>query len=168
MYMKKILFIFIILVVIGTVVFFGQSSLFTGNLNSRLAFFKESPSKDKVVEGAFITYQEAASLLTSAALKAKRIDGAKAAVFMQQFASSQNISRAALADMAVKIFGLTYPAANITKVADVAANDSYFYSVMTCVANGCMDIEFKPNNLAMRQFAEKMAQNLSGKLSGNN
>lgn len=166
--MKKIIIILIILVAVGAVLFFGKSSLFTGNLNSRLAFFKESPSKDQVVEGAFITYQEAASLLTFAALKAKRIDDVKAASFIQQFASSQKISRAALADMAVKIFGLTYPAANTTKVSDVATNDPYFYAIMTCVANGCMDIEFKPNNLTMRQFAEKMGQNLSGKLSGNN
>ena len=57
LHMKKFLIIFIILVAVGAALFFGKSSLFTGNLNND-GVFKESPSKDKVVEGAFITYQK--------------------------------------------------------------------------------------------------------------
>lgn len=160
---KKILLVLPLLVVLMLgVVVVGRSDLFTGKM-SKLAFFQESSTRDQVIDEAFVGSKEASQILMNAALKSGRIDAATAKKYEQEVASTRAFSRIDAVNMAVKYFGINQYGWGPT-VNDVKPTEPIAQPLALCVSNGCLDIDFKPQNMATRTFVEKMATNLSARL----
>lgn len=148
-------------VVILGVVVIGRSDLFTGRI-SKLAFFQESATVDKTIEEAFVSAKEASKILVEAALQSGRIDAETAKKYEQEMTNVRALSRIDTIIMAVKYFGINQYGWGPT-VNDVKSTESIAQPLALCISNGCLDIDFKPQNMSTRAFVEKIALNLSNR-----
>ena len=158
---KKTLLIIAVVGVVGISIFLGSAENFFG----KLVFFKDSPTKEKVIEKAYVTYGEAFQLLKNAAEKTGKADKQKIKKVeqeVQQIAADQ-INREEFAILAVKIFGIREYGYG-SDLNDIDGSQARGNAIYLFTSNGGIDTDFKPQNLTTDTFARKAAENLTKRM----
>ena len=169
MSLKKIFTYWVALIGIGLVVLLAAVVVLgkSPTLRGKLVFFKDAPTVSEYMDAATLTRTQAVEILTAAALKAKRIDEAGRQKFLNDAARSGNekITRGEFAKLAVQVFDMRVfglgPVLSDVATSAQNAGDMYLFA-----SNGGVESSFKPNNPAVRNFAEKAAENIARRLGG--
>lgn len=158
---KKILIVITVLGVIGLSILLGSSENFFG----KLVFFKDSPTKEKVIDKSFVTYKEAFELLKNAAEKTGKADKGKIEKAQTEVKKIENdqISREEFAILAVKIFGIREYGYG-SDLNDIDGSQARGNAIYLFTSNGGIDTDFKPQNLTTDTFARKAAENLTKRM----
>lgn len=158
---KKILLTIGIISIIAISILLGNSESFFG----KLVFFKDSPTKEKVIDKSFVTYDEAFELLKNAAKKAGKNDEKRIQKIQSEIKKIENeqISREEFAILAVKIFGIDEYGYGAS-LSDIDGSQARGNAIYLFTSNGGIDTEFKPQNLTTDTFAQKAAENLAKRM----
>ncbi len=158
---KKIFLVIGIIGVVGVSVLLGTTENFFG----KLVFFKDSQTKEKVIDKAFVSYKDAFELLKNAAEKTGKADKEKIKKVEQevQKIADNQITREEFAILAVQIFNIREYGYG-SDLNDVDGSKARGKAVYLFTSNGGIDSDFKPQNLATDTFARKAAENLTKRM----
>lgn len=163
---KIIIVVSMCVAVLGVVAYVTRNAdTLVGRLDTKVAFFRGAPEKEKVIENAFVSFKDGAALLINSAIESKRITLDQANELKKYYSSTAKMSRAEFAAMIVHIFQLQKINVHGPYLIDVAFDNRYAQEIQTCILHGCMELEFKPNNQATWDFAQKAITNLQRSLN---